>query len=589
MKNVPAAMTAVCLLVLSFGFPNRLPSAETKPLKIYILAGQSNMEGHARTSTFDYIGMDPATAPLLKEMRGPDGKPRVCDNVWISYRTGDGEGFGKLTAGYGARGNPAQLGDKIGPEFTFGIFMQKFVNEPILLIKAAWGGKSIHTDFRSPSGGPYKFNEQQLEGFKKRGMDMEKIKTDKAKATGHYYREMMAHVKKVLADIKRVYPAYDPKQGYKIEGFVWFQGWNDMCDGGVYPNRDKPGGYDMYSKLLAHFIRDVRKELDAPEMRFVIGVMGVGGPGHQEHFRRAMAAPAELPEFKGNVVAVQTAPFWDEALVAASAKKGQLNKILDTAHSLNDEGKLDRKAHPYPGWEALGKPKPEARVWRYTSFDVQKESEKLPKEQGKRYRAVTLSAGLEKWYTPEFDDSKWQQGKAPIGKGTWKHRRATVKNNAEWGDGEFLLMRTTFELDALDYETYRLSILARQGFSVYLNGQKIHTYIWWKNQPYYRAIVLSENETKHLKKGTNVLAAYANVHYDRRTTEPFASIDLFIEGITNEGRARFEKSLETVISPEERRIAAGSSNAGYHYMGSAKIMAQIGKAFAEAMHGSDQR
>ena len=54
-------------------------AAEAEPLKVYILAGQSNMEGHAKVETFDYIGDDPATAPLLKEMRGPDGKPRVCE------------------------------------------------------------------------------------------------------------------------------------------------------------------------------------------------------------------------------------------------------------------------------------------------------------------------------------------------------------------------------------------------------------------------------------------------------------------------------------------------------------------------------
>jgi len=49
-------------------------TAATKPLKIFILAGQSNMEGQAKVETFDYIGDDPKTAPMLKEMRGPDGK-----------------------------------------------------------------------------------------------------------------------------------------------------------------------------------------------------------------------------------------------------------------------------------------------------------------------------------------------------------------------------------------------------------------------------------------------------------------------------------------------------------------------------------
>jgi len=593
MKTGDIVFVAVCTLVMAIVCPGQSAATATQrgaqPLKVYILAGQSNMEGHARISTFDHIGMDPATAPVLEKMRGSDGRPRVCEDVWISYRTGTGEGSGPLTAGYGARGNPAQLGDKIGPELTFGIFMQELVDEPILLIKAAWGGKSLHTDFRSPSAGPYQFNEKQLKGFEKRGMDIEEVKAEKAEATGRYYREMIAHVKRVLSDIGRVYPAYDPRQGYEIRGFVWFQGWNDMCDGGVYPDRAQPGGYDLYSELLAHFIRDVRKDLVAPKMRFVIGVTGVGGPGQQVHFREAMAAPADLPEFKDNVVSVQTSPFWDEALVAAQAKQHELNGILDTAHEVNDEGRLDRSSQPFPGWNAIGRPAPEQRVWRYRTFDAQTEAEQLPKEVGKRFRVVTLPDGMESWYAPAFDDSNWRQGRAPLGKGTWRHRRTTVSNNSDWGDGEFLLMRTTFELDAIDCESYRLSILARQGFEVYLNGHKIHTYIWWKDRPYYRAIVLSENETKHLKEGANVLAAYANVHYDRKTAEPYASIDLFIEGITSKGMARYDQALETVLPPEERVIASGASNAGYHYLGSGKIMAQIGKAFAEAMHDGGPR
>ena len=158
-----------------------------------------------------------------------------------------------------------------------------------------------------------------------------------------------------------------------------------------------------------------------------------------------------------------------------------------------------------------------------------------------------------------------------------------MKNNSDWDDGEFLLMRTSSELDALDCESYRLSILARQGFDVYLNGHKIHTYIWWKTEPYYRAITLTDNETKHLKKGINVLAAYANVHYDRKTAEPYGSTDLFIEGITREGRDELTEALEQVFSAEDKAIADGASNAGFHYMGSAKIMAQIGKAFVEAV------
>jgi len=326
-------------------------AAEEKPLKVYILAGQSNMEGHARVETFDYIGDDPKTAPMLKLMRGPDGKPRVCEKVWISYLTGGrenlGEGVGKLTAGYGSRGNPKEDGGKIGPEFTFGITMQKAYDGPILIIKTAWGGKSLNTDFRPPSAGPYEFNEAQLENLKKRGTDIEQAKADKAAKTGRYYRLMIKHVKHVLGDIERVVPEYDAKQGYEIAGFVWFQGWNDMVDSGTYPNRSKPGvGYARYGQWMADFIRDVRKDLGAPEMPFVIGVMGVGGVIDEDYnprykvthgnFRAAMAAPTKLPEFKGNVAAVRTELYWDKPLEAIADKFGQVKTM---SHYLRNKSK----------------------------------------------------------------------------------------------------------------------------------------------------------------------------------------------------------------------------------------------------------
>jgi len=323
----PIAAIALALLALP-----AFPAIAAKPLKVYILVGQSNMEGQAKIETFDYIGDDPATAPLLKEMRGPGGKPRVCDRVWISYLTGSpdrgtlGEGFGKLTAGYGSRPNPAEDGGKIGPEFTFGITMEKAYDGPILLIKTAWGGKSLNTDFRPPSAGPYEFNEAQLEGLKKQGKDIEEVKAGKTKAAGRYYKLMIDHVKKVLTDPKRICPAYDPKAGYEIAGFVWFQGWNDMVDGGTYPydKEKREKDYSLYSELMAHFIRDARQDLDAPKMPFVIGVMGVDGVKDKpDAFRQAMAAPASMDEFKGNVAAVETARYWDKPLAAIAEKLGK--------------------------------------------------------------------------------------------------------------------------------------------------------------------------------------------------------------------------------------------------------------------------
>ena len=332
------------------------PTAAAKPVKVFILVGQSNMQGHAAVTTFDHVGMDPKTAPLLKEMRNADGTARVCDHVWISSIGNDGtndEHTGKLTAGYGAMGR----GSKIGPELTFGIRMQQaYPDQPILLIKTAWGGKSLHTDFRSPSAGPYEFREGQIESLKKRNKDVEQARKDRAEATGKYYRLMLDHVQHVLKDVGRVCPEYDQEAGYELSGFVWFQGWNDMVDSGVYPQRGQPGGYSAYSKNMAHFIRDVRSDLDSPKLPFVIGVLGVNGPiakygpsqqrykGIHGGFRSAMAAPASMPEFEGNVAAVLTENYWDHELEEVKSRGAKINAKSRELREDKNLTRADREA-----------------------------------------------------------------------------------------------------------------------------------------------------------------------------------------------------------------------------------------------------
>lgn len=357
---------------------SRATTAERRPLRVFILAGQSNMEGHAKVETFDYLADDPATAGLLEKMRDADGRPRVCQGVWISYFTGagdtNGEGHGKLTAGYGARRRPDEDGGKIGPEFTFGLMLDEAFDEPVLLIKTAWGGKSLNTDFRSPSAGPYVFNERQLADLQKQGKDVAAVQAAKDKETGVYYRLMLEHVRRVLGDIPRVCPAYDASQGYELSGFVWLQGWNDLVDSGTYPQRSQPGGYDAYSQVLAHFIRDVRRDLNAPQLPFVIGVIGVGGEKANPQtieLRKAMAAPADLPEFRGNVMAVPTAPFWSEELGAIAEKYDQVRQMsyfLNSKHKdhANADGSMTeaQKRDYLKAYEAKVISPQEAALWK---------------------------------------------------------------------------------------------------------------------------------------------------------------------------------------------------------------------------------
>lgn len=331
--KTPKLLLAVSTIVSLAG-----SNAMAKPLKVFILCGQSNMEGQAQTMTFPAIAKDPKTAEMYKLMVDAKGQAVVCDNVRISYTYGDfsgapvGKKAGKLTAGFGSQHHIGT--GKIGPEFTFGIYMQKMLNEPILLIKTAWGGKSLHTDFRPPSAGPNLWNVPT---------DEKRIAERKA-ATGRYYKLMIEHVKKVLADPKSAYPDYDAKEGFELAGFVWFQGYNDFM--GPYPfidpskGRKSPKDYSEYSRLLSCFIRDLRKDLSAPNLPFVTGVFGMDG--ETDHvkivaFRKAMAAPAETEEFKGNVVNVFTQKYWPAELDSIKAKERKCSSEFKVTHKAKYE------------------------------------------------------------------------------------------------------------------------------------------------------------------------------------------------------------------------------------------------------------
>jgi len=210
-------------------------------------------------------------------------------------------------------------------------------------------------------------------------------------------------------------------------------------------------------------------------------------------------------------------------MIGENASKNQ--PLLDTIIDLT---KLRK---PVAGWQPVGTPKLEDRVWRFRSFDPQVEKDRVHPREKKRFRRVQLPDQLKGWYEVDYDDSQWERGRAPVGVGVHEARRVSFKNNSDWGKGEFIVMRTTFEVEALDCDSYRLSILAKQGFDVYLNGHKIHTYVWWKDMPHYRPIVLEGSHIKHLKTGTNVLAAYGNVEYDKKSHTPAGQMDLFVEGL----------------------------------------------------------
>ncbi|MEP4077387.1 sulfatase-like hydrolase/transferase [Haloferula sp.] len=254
-------------------------------LKIFILAGQSNMVGYGQLK-----GSPGTMETYLKEkpeayghLVDKAGKALVRDDVWI-VNLSKGEQTGWLTTGFGSSK------DHIGPEYGFGFEVGDYYEDPVLLIKSAWGGRSLFNDFLSPSSADYP-------------------KPEKDGDMGFHYAQVLQHVKEVTGNLKKYFPDYSGK-GYEIVGFGWHQGWND---------RINQKAVDAYESNMVHFVKDIRKDLGIEKLPFVIANTGMGGwdiparhKGKVEKHMEAQLAPAnaeKYPEFKGNVAAVETRDF----------------------------------------------------------------------------------------------------------------------------------------------------------------------------------------------------------------------------------------------------------------------------------------
>jgi alpha-galactosidase len=257
-------------------------------LKVFILAGQSNMEGHGvikgrdgQKGTLETLTKDPATKDKFKHLLDKDGKWIVRDDVLLSYY----DTKSRLTIGKSAAKNA------IGPELMFGWVVGDYIDDKVLLIKRAPGGTSLAGPWRPPSSGPA--------GKKPRGPGV-----------GDQYDGMISDVKETLANLKKHFSDYDGK-GYEIVGFGWHQGWNDGCSADAVA---------QYEKNMANLIRDVRKDLGVPNLPVVIGGSGFGGWGQTVNRRlgvmKAQEAVTKHPEFKGNVQYVETRSFFRDGPVS---------------------------------------------------------------------------------------------------------------------------------------------------------------------------------------------------------------------------------------------------------------------------------
>lgn len=141
----------------------------------------------------------------------------------------------------------------------------------MLLLKVAWGGSALATEWRPPSS-----------------------VAESGGEVGWCYTNFTAHAHEMLQTL----------DSYEIEGLVWHQGWNDG------------GSYNMvneYERNLANLIQDVRQEFNAPQLKVSIPVSGLdawrGTVDRRMGIIRGQYAVTQYPENKGTVGAQETRGF----------------------------------------------------------------------------------------------------------------------------------------------------------------------------------------------------------------------------------------------------------------------------------------
>ena len=184
--------------------------ADTKTVRVFIFAGQSNMVGSdSRVKDIDrfppFIGLDkPQDKVLFSFNIGREDK--LTSNGWVSLQPVD---------------------DVVGPELSFARRVSQETRAPIAIIKCAAGGTTLGGDW----------NPDDPSGFK-------------------LYPEALKLVQSSLAELDR------KNLAYRLEGFMWHQGENDMFDRTFKSD---------YGKNLKNFLGKWRRDLKAPDLKFYIG------------------------------------------------------------------------------------------------------------------------------------------------------------------------------------------------------------------------------------------------------------------------------------------------------------------------------
>ena len=357
--------------------PDTTPPATNKPVKVYILSGQSNMVGQGEMNPL-------GTAGTLSTITRNENKfPNLLNGAGWSVRNDvmyrgviAATGKAALTAGQGGAATT------IGPELGFGHVMGYHHDEPVLVLKSSEGGRALGWDFLPPGSTQSVSGSNTYAGYGDSPASWTTGSTPVPTASfyGGYQFDQCFRRKadwapagaanpavfnatNVLDNFATEYPQY-AAQGFEIAGFAWFQGWNDgLSSTAAYANH--------YEVNMAQFIRQIRAYYETrypgkikPKAPFVIATCAFEGWSetylNQYPTRRAVINgqlavsndPVKYADFVGNVKTMEARGFWRDIPSSPSSTQGyHYNRNAETFMLVGDalgRGMIDLLASATP-------------------------------------------------------------------------------------------------------------------------------------------------------------------------------------------------------------------------------------------------
>ena len=289
--------------------PDGKPADMSKPVQVYILMGQSNMLNFGKVNgdkdgTLEHAVKNKNLYPYLIDEDGNWTTRQDVRNVRVQ-----GSGTGAMRT-FNNEWMTIK-GGGVGPEIGIGHHVGQVTDAPVMVLKSCIGNRALGWDLLPPGSESFEFTDSKQvtwvhPGYKGsperwvKGTDPKKINW----YAGMQYDGDTARAKKVLSELDKYYPGAN---SYEVAGFFWWQGDRDSRSQALS---------SRYEKNLVKLIKQLRKDFNSPNAKFVCATLGQTKKGDTSNGGKILEAmfsvdgeSGKYPEFKGNVAAVYTHPL----------------------------------------------------------------------------------------------------------------------------------------------------------------------------------------------------------------------------------------------------------------------------------------